>query len=51
MPALGADKNVMYDIYVYLRARVNAAIGRERPVKHQEKPDAATKWENSCMGG
>jgi methanol metabolism-related c-type cytochrome len=53
MPALGADKNVMCyidDIYVYLRARTNAAIGRERPIKHEEKPQGATKWEDSCMG-
>jgi methanol metabolism-related c-type cytochrome len=54
MPALGDDKNVMCyidDIYVYLRARANNAIGRDRPGKHAEKPDAATKWEDSCMGG
>jgi methanol metabolism-related c-type cytochrome len=54
MPALGDDKNVMCyvdDIYIYLRARANRAIGPERPVKHEEKPEAATKWENSCMGG
>jgi methanol metabolism-related c-type cytochrome len=53
MPALGDDKNVMCyidDIYVYLRARANQAIGPERPVKHEEKPEAATKSENSCMG-
>ena len=54
MPALGDDKNVMCyidDIYVYLRARANHTLGRERPVKHEEKSEAATKWENSCMGG
>jgi len=53
MPALGDDKNVMCyadDIYVYLRARANNAVGRDRPPKHAEKPDAATTWENSCMG-
>jgi methanol metabolism-related c-type cytochrome len=53
MPALGDDKNVMCyidDIYVYLRARTNAAIGRERPAKHEQKPQGATKWEDSCMG-
>jgi methanol metabolism-related c-type cytochrome len=53
MPALGDNKNVMCyidDIYVYLRARANNAVGRDRPAKHAEKPDAATKWENSCMG-
>ena len=54
MPALGDDKNVMCyidDIYVYLRARANNAVGRDRPAKHAGKPDAATKGENSCMGG
>ncbi len=53
MPSLGEDKNVMCyidDIYVYLRARADGAVGRDRPAKHAEKPDAATKWENSCMG-
>ena len=54
MPALGDDKNVMCyidDIFVYLRARANKAVGRDRPAKHADKPDGATKWENSCMGG
>ncbi len=54
MPALGDDKNVMCyidDIYVYLRARANDAVGRDRPSKHADKPDGAAKWENSCMGG
>jgi methanol metabolism-related c-type cytochrome len=53
MPALGIDKNVMCyidDIYVYLRARANDALGRGRPAKHDDKPEAAKNWENSCMG-
>jgi methanol metabolism-related c-type cytochrome len=53
MPSFGLNKNVMCyidDIYVYLRARANDAVGRERPAKHEEKPAAATEWENSCMG-
>jgi methanol metabolism-related c-type cytochrome len=53
MPSFGVDKNVMCyidDIYVYLRARANGALGRGRPAKHEEKPAAAQKWENSCMG-
>lgn len=53
MPAFGLDKNVMCyidDIFVYLRARANGALGRGRPSKHAEKPEGATKWENSCMG-
>jgi methanol metabolism-related c-type cytochrome len=52
MPALGTNKNVMCfvdDIFVYLRARANDAVGRVRPEKHQEKPESARKWEDSCM--
>jgi len=52
MPSFGLNKNVMCyidDIFVYLRARANDAIGRGRPAKHTEKPEAATKWEDSCM--
>ncbi len=51
MPAWGTNKNVMCyldDIYVYLRARSDGALGRGRPAKHQPKPAAATKAENSC---
>ena len=53
MPALGTDKNVMCyidDIYIYLRARANGALGRGRPTKHADKPEGAKKWENECMG-
>jgi hypothetical protein len=53
MPAFGDNPNVacfMDDIYVYLRARANDAVGRVRPAKHEEKPPAATKAEDSCMG-
>jgi methanol metabolism-related c-type cytochrome len=53
MPSFGVDKNVMCyvdDIYIYLRARADGALGRGRPTKHEEKPAAAQKWENSCMG-
>jgi methanol metabolism-related c-type cytochrome len=52
MPAFGLDKNVMCyidDIYIYLRARANDAVPRGRPMNHEEKPEAFTKWENSCM--
>ena len=38
------------DIFVYLRARANDAIPRGRPQKHEDKPEAATKAENSCLG-
>jgi methanol metabolism-related c-type cytochrome len=53
MPAFGDNPNVacyMDDIYVYLRARAYDEVGRMRPAKHEDKPDAYTKAENSCMG-
>jgi methanol metabolism-related c-type cytochrome len=53
MPAFGANQNVacyMDDIYVYLRARANEALGRVRPAKREAKPDAYTKAEESCIG-
>ncbi len=51
MPSWGTNKNVMCyldDIYVYLRARSDGALGRGRPPKHEPKPAAAAKAENSC---
>jgi hypothetical protein len=53
MPAFGTDKNVMCvidDIYVYLRARSDGALGRDRPQNHEDKPAAATKWQDTCFG-
>ena len=53
MPAFGDNPNVacyMDDLYVYLRARSNEAWGRTRPGKHEDKNDAYTKNEDSCMG-
>jgi hypothetical protein len=53
MPAEGENKNVMCyidAIYVYLRARADGAVGRGRPAKHDDKPEAYTKAENECMG-
>jgi methanol metabolism-related c-type cytochrome len=53
MPAFGDNPNVacyMDDIYVYLRARANDAIGRVRPAKHEDKSKAASDAEDSCMG-
>jgi methanol metabolism-related c-type cytochrome len=53
MPAFGDNPNVacyMDDLYVYLRARASDAIGRVRPAKHEDKPAAAQKAEDSCMG-
>ena len=53
MPAFGDNPNVacyMDDLYIYLRARSNDAVGRVRPGKHEEKPPAYTEAENACMG-
>src|SRR4051812_28084123 len=53
MPAFGDNPNVacyMDDLYIYLRARANDAVGRVRPGKHEDKPEAYTKAETSCMG-
>lgn len=53
MPSFGTNKNVMCyvnDIYVYLRARSDGALGRGRPDKHEPKPEAFTKAEDACMG-
>ena len=53
MPAFGDNPNVacyMDDLYVYLRARANDAVGRIRPPKHEEKTPAYTQAEDSCMG-
>jgi methanol metabolism-related c-type cytochrome len=53
MPAFGANPNVMCyvdDIYIYLRARSDEAVGRVRPAKHEDKPEAYAKAEEACMG-
>lgn len=53
MPALGDNPNVacyMDDLYVYLRARANDAVGRVRPAKHEEKSNGYAEAENGCMG-
>jgi methanol metabolism-related c-type cytochrome len=53
MPAFGSNQNVacyMDDLFVYLRARANDALGRVRPAKREQKPDAYTKAEESCIG-
>jgi methanol metabolism-related c-type cytochrome len=53
MPAFGDNPNVacyMDDVYVYLRARANDAVGRGRPAKHEGKPEAYSKAEDACMG-
>jgi methanol metabolism-related c-type cytochrome len=53
MPAFGDNPNVacyMDDLYIYLRARANDAVGRVRPGKHEDKPAAYAQAETSCMG-
>ena len=53
MPALGDNPNVacyMDDPYIYLRARAHNALGRVRPAKREDKPEAYTQAESSCMG-
>ncbi len=53
MPAFGTSKNVMCvidDIYVYLRARANNAVGRGRPEKHDDKPKSAAEAQDACFG-
>ena len=53
MPAFGENANVMCyldDIYVYLKARSDGALPRGRPEKREDKPEAATKNENTCFG-
>jgi len=52
MPAFAVNKNVMCfvdDIYAYLKARADGAIGRGRP-KHEPKPKEAAERDDSCMG-
>ncbi|ASY65751.1 Cytochrome c-553I precursor (Cytochrome c553I) (plasmid) [Sinorhizobium sojae CCBAU 05684] len=54
MPAFGDNKNVycyLDDLYIYLRARAVGAAPRGRPPKRADKPEAATAYEASCMGG
>ena len=53
MPAFGNNRNVMCyidDIYIYLRARADDAVGRVRPAKHEDRPQAFAEAEDACMG-
>jgi len=53
MPSFGTNQNVMCyldDIFVYLNARSDGKLGRERPSKQEDKPDSAKKSENACVG-
>ena len=53
MPAFGTNRNVMCyldDIYVYLKARSDDKVPRNRPAKRENQPPAAKEFEDSCMG-
>ncbi len=53
MPAFGTNKNVMcyiYPIYVYLRARADGAVGRDRPQTDVKAPKDFNKQVDDCMG-
>lgn len=52
MPAFGENRNVMCfidDLYAYLQARADGALGRGRP-KHDAKPEEAKERDDACMG-
>ena len=52
MPSFGENLNVMCfidDLYAYLKARSDGALGRGRP-KKQPKPAEAKERDDSCMG-
>ena len=52
MPGFGENPNVMCfidDIYAYLKARADGALGRGRP-KKQPKPAEAKERDDACMG-
>lgn len=54
MPAFGTNMNVMCfmdDLYVYLMARADNAIGRGRPRKKEAKSKEAREAEKDCFGG
>jgi methanol metabolism-related c-type cytochrome len=53
MPAFGTNRNVMCyldDLYVYLKARSDDAVPRNRPPKKENQPQANKEFETSCMG-
>jgi methanol metabolism-related c-type cytochrome len=52
MPAFGTNRNVMCyldDIYIYLKARSDEKVPRNRPAKRENQPPAAKEFEDSCM--
>jgi methanol metabolism-related c-type cytochrome len=54
MPSFGTNRNVMCyldDIYVYIKARSDGALPRERPEKRETKSDVYKKNEDQCIGG
>jgi len=51
MPSFGENLNVMCfldDIYAYLKARADGALGRGRP-KKEAKPEEAKERDNDCL--
>jgi methanol metabolism-related c-type cytochrome len=53
MPAFGENLNVMCyidDIYVYLKARADGVLDRQRPSKREDKTKAYGDNENQCFG-
>lgn len=53
MPGFGTNPNVMCyldDIYAYLKARSDGAVGRGRPAKKQAKSAEWSEAEAACMG-
>ena len=53
MPSFGDNKNVecyVNDIYVYIRARSLDLLDRQRPSKHEEKPEIYGPQETACLG-
>ena len=54
MPALGDNPNVMCymdDLWVYLKARAEGGLERNRPPKREDQPAANKEHEKACMGG
>jgi methanol metabolism-related c-type cytochrome len=54
MPAFGTNPNVMCyldDIWVYLKARAEGGLERNRPQKREDQPATAKEYEKTCMGG
>jgi methanol metabolism-related c-type cytochrome len=52
MPSFGSNRNVMCfidDIYAYLKARADGALGRGRP-ENEPKPAEAKERDDSCFG-